>query len=248
MNMHVYIYDDFLDKPKYRRALNRIETRITDLGLSGKIIRLSVIKNIKEAITGEIRRGAKTIVIVGNNLSLNKIINSIVSPKERLEDRVVFAIIPVGANNEIAKALGMNNEEDACNTILARRIKKLDLGIANKTYFLAEAEIENKGTNVDIKKNYTISSHDNGRIYIINLLTLSNFINYAKVNPADGKLDLYIDGRGNNRGYFSIESVEIKNKEKPVIIDRCLQIACPVAVSPYDNQISLIVGKERSFK
>ena len=48
--MHVYIYDDYLAKGKYNKAINRMEIRITDLGLNGKILRLSGIKNVKAAI------------------------------------------------------------------------------------------------------------------------------------------------------------------------------------------------------
>ena len=45
--MYVYIYDDYLNKGRYNKAINRMEIRLTDLALNGKIIRLSGIKNIK---------------------------------------------------------------------------------------------------------------------------------------------------------------------------------------------------------
>mgnify|MGYP000966424279 FL=1 len=74
--MHVYIYDEHLNKAKYNRAINRLEIRLTDLGLNGKIIRLGGIKNIKATIQNEIKLGAKTIVAVGNNQTVNKPIST----------------------------------------------------------------------------------------------------------------------------------------------------------------------------
>jgi hypothetical protein len=76
--MHVYIYDDYLNKGKYHKVINRIEIRLTDLGLNGKIIRLGDIKNIKGTIQNEIKLGAKTIIAVGNNQTVNKIIGALV--------------------------------------------------------------------------------------------------------------------------------------------------------------------------
>ena len=38
--MHVYIYDSFLNHKKFEKIIARIETRVTDLGLNGKINRL----------------------------------------------------------------------------------------------------------------------------------------------------------------------------------------------------------------
>jgi len=42
--MHVYVYDSFLNQKKYDRILARLETRITDLGLNGKISILLIMK------------------------------------------------------------------------------------------------------------------------------------------------------------------------------------------------------------
>jgi len=62
--MNVYIYDDFLNKSKYNRAINRLEIKLTDLGLNGKIVRLGAIKNIHDAVEGEIKNGAKPLLLL----------------------------------------------------------------------------------------------------------------------------------------------------------------------------------------
>jgi hypothetical protein len=48
--MHIYIYDSFVNQKKYDSTTAKIETRITDLGLNGKIVRLGIIISVEEVI------------------------------------------------------------------------------------------------------------------------------------------------------------------------------------------------------
>ncbi len=107
--MNTYIYDDFLNKGRYRRALNKVEIRLTDLVLNGKIIRLGSIKNVKEVIQTEIKNGVKTIVAVGNNATANKVISAMITNKayDFFQKDVLFSIIPIGDNNSIATSFGI---------------------------------------------------------------------------------------------------------------------------------------------
>jgi len=145
--MHVYIYDDYLNKNKYNKIINRIEIRLTDLGLNGKIIRLGGIKNIKSAIQNEVRLGAKTIIAVGNNQTINKIIGAIIDNNiyGDFQKNTLLGIIPVGGDNSIAQSFGIKDEEEACNILLARRVEKIDLGLAGQHYFLNQAVIQSLG-------------------------------------------------------------------------------------------------------
>ena len=111
--MNIYIYDDYLNKSKYSRILNRVEIRLTDLGLNGKIIRLGAIKNIRDVIQNEIKNGAKTIVAVGNNQTVNKIIGSVIDNELYgfFQKNILFSIILIGEDNSIANSLGIKKEE-----------------------------------------------------------------------------------------------------------------------------------------
>ena len=132
--MHIYIYDDYVNTKKYDTILAKMETRITDLGLNGKIIRLGIMKNIFDAVENELKNEAKTIVAVGNNKTVNKIINAMINAeiKSDLEIKAPLGVIPLGEkNNSIAKALGIETPEDGCDILSARMIEKLDLGRAN---------------------------------------------------------------------------------------------------------------------
>lgn len=246
--MHVYIYDDYLVKTKYNKAINRMEIRITDLGLNGKILRLSGIKNIKAAIEGEIRLGAKTIVAVGNNETVNKIIGAIISADvyDEFQKNTVLGIIPIGDDTSIASSFGIKNEETACNILLARRVKKIDLGIVGNFYFLKQLKINSRGTILKLN-NFEIETADKGEINIINLLDHKKDY-LPNSSPHDGLLDVFIKGTKNDLSFISTKKVEIiNNQQQKLIVDEILEVDTPIEARVIKSAITVIVGKDRSF-
>lgn len=243
--MYVYIYDDYLNKGRYNKAINRMEIRLTDLALNGKIIRLSGIKNIKSAIQNEIRLGAKTIVAVGNNQTVNKIIGAIIEADiySDFQKNTLLGIIPIGSDNSIANSFGIKNEEDACNVLLARRIKKIDLGLIGDYYFLNEAEVQGKNTIIKLE-NYSLEPQERSVIKIINLL--SNQDNTIDSNPHDGLLDVYISSKRKDASLLRLDSFEIIS-EHNVLVDGVIEVKTPTSVSIARNKLNIIVGKNRSF-
>lgn len=254
-NMHVYIYNSFLDSKKYSTILAKIETRITDLGLSGKIIRLSVMKNIEEAVKNELGRGAKTIVAVGDDKTVNQVANAI------LGNPAPMGIIPIkNKNNEIGESLGISCEETACDVLAARRIEQIDVGLANNFCFLSNASITSGGTIIEINKNYTIETQEKSSIKIINLPTknITNPLPSDTVfNPKDGSLELCIftDKKNfwgtknfNKQSLIPVAILNIVNtKNTPLIIDGVLEISTPAFITVAQQKLNVIVGKNRVF-
>jgi len=229
----------------------RIETRITDLGLNGKISRLGLMKNIPDLVSNELRRGAKTIIAVGNDKTVNQVINSLAG------SRVPLGIIPIGReHNQIASALGVEPEEAACDVLSARRIINLDLGKANNQYFLTNAIIANQETIVEIDKNYSIEIMERGQVNIINMPANDQGLpENAKFNPQDGILELFIKTKQSKnflkkiigQSVFPFNKLTIINKHHPVILDGVVKISAPVEISAAGQMLNVIVGKERGF-
>jgi len=249
--MNIFIYDSFLNQKKYNRLLARLETRITDLGLNGKISRLSPTKNVQETINNELRLGAKTIIAVGNNRIVNQIINSLAG------SQVPLGIIPIGEDdNDIAKSLGIESLETACDILSARLLAKLDLGLANQTYFLSNIRINNQGTVIDMNKNYTIEIMGKGLVYIFNLIG-EQIKPPLKVKfiPDDGLLELVVntyDGKNffskrEHQSIFKIKKITIHNLKNHLILDGSIPLAAPVEISIAKRHLNLIVGKNRNF-
>lgn len=250
--MHVYIYDSFVNQKKYNNALAKIETRITDLGLNGKICRLGLMTKIQDTIQNEIKRGAKTLIVVGNDQTINQAVNVLAGSE------IPLGIIPVGDDdNLVAQALGIEPGAAACDTLSARRIERLDLGLANNYYFLTNAMITGKGTVVEINRNYSIEILDKGEIYITNLPPASkdSLPTRAKFDPQDGKLELYIKTEAKKKIFqkvidqsvFQFEKIIISNNDYPLLIDNAMKVDAPVEISIYKKALNVIVGKNRYF-
>ena len=249
--MNIFIYDNFLSEKKYNNTLSKIETRITDLGLNGKIVRLSLLKNIASSIDDEIKRGAKTLIAVGSNHTLSKVLNAICCSNHPEALKVPIFIIPVGKeNNEIANSLGILNFSDACEILSSRRIEELNTVKANNFYFLSEARINTVGTKIEIDKNYTIELIEKGNI-IINNLILNKKESPENVIclPGDDKIELFIKSKKEKiiKSVFSFDKIIIENKFKNLILDKSEEIRTPVNIELSSKKIRLIIGKNRSF-
>lgn len=245
--MHVYIYDDYLSKGKYHKTINRLEIRLTDLGLNGKIIRLGGIKNIKGSIQNEIKLGAKTIIAVGNNQTVNKIIGAIIDTDlyGDFQKKTLLGIIPIGDDNSIATSFGIKNEAEACNILLARRIEKIDLGLIGNHYFLNQACIQSLGTTLEID-NYSIETTEKGEIRIINLLSDKDAD--TKSNPHDGRLDIVIRTKRKDITYLTVKKLKITNQDNKLVIDGIMEIDTPAEVGIMKDRVNVIVGKNRMFE
>ena len=246
--MYYYLYDSRLKDKKYNNVIAKIETRLTDLGINGKINRLSFLKNINQIIAEEIKRGVKTIIIVGDDRTIGQVINLIA------DFNVTIGIIPIGPNNNIAKLLGLPPEEAACDTVSSRIIKKLDLGRINNYYFLTSLEIGGKNIILECDKNYIINLSEGNNI--INISNLNNSYNIIS-DPTDSKLNIFIENiqrkifRRNKStlSYFKNSAVRITgDKTVPIFLsDERKIVKTPAEVTIVPKKLKVIVGKRRYF-
>ena len=249
--MHVYIYDAFLNQGKYEKILTQIETRITDLGLNGKIARLGVMKNVSDLIDSELRRGAKTIIAVGNNSTIEQVLPNIV------DSDVPLGIIPVEKqNNSIADSLGIKNYEEACNILSARRMEKLDVGYLGNHYFVSSVQINSEGTLLDIESSYSIEADTSGKIFLVNLATDEiEFPETAYIDPKDSKLHLFIFSKSRKgflktvpaKSIIPFQKLTVYNKQGKIFVNDSFSMEAPVESGVLPLGLKVIVGKNRSI-
>lgn len=245
--MNVYIYDDFLNKSRYRRSLSKIEIRLTDLGLNGKIIRLGAIKDVKEAIRSEVKNGAKNIVAVGNNETINKTISALMGDKiyDFFKKEVLFSIIPVGDNNSIAESIGVKRGEEACNIILARRVESIDIAWAGKNIFFNKAELVSSSANLIIDDKYELEINKKINLQIVNISDRKNICNIEKINPQDQLLNIIINN-GKDSTLISSDNLKIHGEGR-LILDSCIEEEIPINIGLTKERVNMIVGKNRNF-
>ena len=248
--MYLYIYDSFLNDKKYTDLLVKIEKRITDLGIKGKIARLSVLKNMKELITDGVKEGVETVVAIGNNKTFAKVIN-IVADLD-----VTLGLIPVDNDNSIARTLGIPPKVLACDVLASRIIKKIDLGKINNYYFVNTAEIINGDVVIEYNDFKIEPTTNKNHIILYNFATNTAS---AASSPVDGVLEAVITPiKSGLLGSKKIAETVLpftkikigSNGEEQVSIltDEQIITKTPAEIKVVPQKLKVIVGSDRSFE
>ncbi len=252
--MYLYIYDQCASAKKNIKLLTNIEKKITDLGLNGQILRIKEIKKAESEIKKELKKGYKTIIVVGSDVMVNKTVNAITSfGLTGIGYKPALGVIPLDPKkNNIAGALGIKSPYEACDIILARRCVKISLGRINDLYFLSEIKIKRGDEQLEINNNFSIKVKRPSTMRII------NFSLGISANPGDEQLDLYIYTKRPgpftlfkknkvDQSYFPLKKLTIKNKRASFLIDHSRSLKSPASVSISGQKLNLIVGKNRNF-
>lgn len=247
--MYIYLYDNFLRQKKFDATIKAIETRLTDFGIAGKIVRLQPFTTPEAVIDEERKRGATTAVIVGNDATFGRIISRAATSE------MLFGYIPIGAENSIAEVLGIPEGVTACDVLSRRRKLKLDIGwIANRNrFFISSLYIPPALITVVYDERFQVSSR-NGKME----LTVSNLDpQHARVHPQNGKLEAYIrplSRQGIFREVYE-EPSTFPFEEMIVTGDRTFAVEADgtitkekkIVIRLAKKKIEVIVGKERKF-
>lgn len=247
--MFFYLYDNFLQDRKYHNDLNQIETRLANLGIQGRSEKITILKNIPDATRLAIKRGADTVIAIGNDQTIVKLLPSVV------ETNTTLGLIPVGPHQTMAHVLGVPIGATACEVVSRRIVRRLDLGLVNSQYFLTS--LEAPGTVIaacDGKYNVT-SLDQSGRISLMNF---QNELSHGR--PDDGVLELVISPghghlawrafhRAQPGSVFTVKSVKFTSAGGPInmLLDGQITIKTPVIVKVAAKKLRVIVGKNRQF-
>jgi len=254
---YVYLYDTFLQDKQYHGILESIERRLHDFEISGKIVRMTSFTNPRLLAEEEIKKGAKTIIMVGNDDTLVRVL------LKAADLDVTFGFLPVGLKkNHFAKVLGLPLNEKACDVIAARKIEKLDYGVINqKNFFLCYLYIPEARVKISCDDNFALSSSkDKWEMAIANLLPPPFASDKFVLHPQDGKMELYL--RTKTGGLFS-HFVNKQEKKPSIFFFKKLSIKSEKAMSVVADgrelhevslnievnkaKLALIVGKTRQF-
>lgn len=180
--MYCYVYDDFLQDRRYERDLSLIETRLTDLGIAGKIARLALFRDAHELIRDEIRNGATTIVAVGNDRTLRKALDAVSDTK------TIVALLPVGPQGVLAGLLGMPLGVASCDVLSARIVEELDCGEVNGRRFVQAVRGEESVFTARTKE-YVLTPLKKASVEVRNLAEPDDA---GTQSPVDARLSLIV--------------------------------------------------------
>jgi diacylglycerol kinase family enzyme len=130
--MYYYIVDgNRISTKEFERVQSDLYSSISEYHISGEIVRVTGIRTVKQLVETAFFHQAKTIVAVGNDETLNEVID-LVKGRE-----TTIGYIPL-VKTELSEVLGIPDVAQACKFLAVRRVETLDLGIINEKYFLSK--------------------------------------------------------------------------------------------------------------
>lgn len=258
---YTYVYDSFVTDKRHERLLSRVETRLTDLGISGRIERLTMFKNIGEIVADAADQGCETIVAVGNDETVGRLIDAIG------EHGMAFGVIPLGDGpHEIAGMLGVEEGVEACNILSRRVLQTVDLGRINDHYFLSSVRIPRTRAAISCNGQYSVIPTEDNEVQVCNLAAMSvNAGGEATFSsPRDGYLETVFQPSP-RRGFFSklfraaeplppptivpVRTLTVKHHQPVTVIRDGQRLSSSVLnIEILPKRLRVITGKTRKFE
>ncbi|MFH1412931.1 MAG: diacylglycerol kinase family protein [bacterium] len=246
--MHTYIYDSFVSHKKYVSIINQLETRLTDLGVSGRVCRLSKLRSLTDIVKQELRRNPKTLVVVGNDWIVHQVIGLMIN------FHIPLGVVPIGDEKDSKIAAGLGIDLKSAPQILsARRIIDMDIGEVNKKIFLRNIAFTTENVKIDINGDYTIRI-GKANMEIINFLPDKEGYTGKNPNPEDGKLNLLINKRESgifkkeeSQSAICFKKIEIDGVYSEVNLDNVARASSLEQIGVMKKALKMIVGKDRCF-
>lgn len=248
--MYLYLVDQFVADRRAQTLLDRVESRLNELGIRGRIQRLSVLKNARELIAEGVKRGATTVVAVGDDRTVSKMVTTVA------EYGATFGLIPIGPHQDIAGFLGLPVGIEACDVLSRRIIETVDLGRVNDRYFLLSLDTPSAHFQLECDGQYRVTPA------AASSLSIRNFGTAARPSdPRDGRLEAVI-GPGSRRGVFSslfrragesssvlpFKRLTITTPEPLALtLDGQTIVKTPATIEATPKRLKVIVGKDRKF-
>ncbi len=245
--MYVYAYDDFLQDRRYERDLSLIETRLTDLGITGNVVRLGFYRDPLQVLKHEIQKGAKTIVAVGNDRTLEKVLNAVE------ETKTVVGYLPVTPENPMAELLGLPQGVQACDMLSARLIEEMDIGEVNNQRFLHSATFDGTGCVMMCEDRYSVTPLRKATFEVVNLTGQDPDV--GVISPSDGMLTLVtrlprfsLLSRKVDIGKIPFRSAHVfAPKPIKIQVDTATFQAQEFTFKALPGRLRVITGKQRKF-
>jgi len=195
-----------------------MEVMLTDFGIAGKILRIQNYTDSKAIIEDEIKRGAKTVVIVGNDATFGQVLSRSATCD------CTFGFLPIGSNNTIAEVLGIPIGLGACAVLSRRRKELLDIGWMNNRYFVSQLHVLPAKIDVIYDERFKASANGKMEVVVCNLQPF--FWKQDKkdkenriVHPQDGKLEAFLRPLTKKRWWgYKYEEPSIFPFEEMIII------------------------------
>ncbi|MDO8618259.1 MAG: hypothetical protein Q7N87_05250 [Candidatus Uhrbacteria bacterium] len=244
-----YIYDDFLSDRRFEREISILETELASRGVEGQVARLAMFRSARETIIDLACAGAKNIVFVGNDKTVEKMMWFLP------DVGVTVGYIPLTKPAHIGTLLGIPMGLSAVDVLAARLVETIDVGKLDDRYFLTEVIVPATVASLEVEGQYRVSPAVGGAIAVRNLGSVSGKIPVA-ADPKDGWLEAIIQTRVNGDrwlGKSPLDETTIRLKRGTIISKEPIDVfmdghtvnGFSFKLSIVPNKLKVITGKGR---
>lgn len=248
--MYYYIYDAFVQHKEYVKDLAAIENRLADFGITGNIGRLSLFRDAGELVKDEVKRGAKTIVAVGDDATIRKVIDAVIA------SRATLAVIPLGKSKLFGRLFGIPSGAAAVDVLAKRRVISVDVGKINGKSFLSRVCIPAGDFQVTCDGSFQLQSYSPGDLQIRNMGWVGVQSESEDLgDPHDGLLEAVIDAPSGGawlkksslkRSMFPVRKLIVEGtKPIPAFVDEEKYAHARLEVTIIPKRLRVVVGRER---
>lgn len=256
--MFFYFYDTFVTDRAYASILTAVESRVIELGINGRVEKLTPLRNMKELLEDGIKHGAHTIVVVGNDTTFVRALSIIAT------HAVVLGYIPFPGATALGTICGLGSGTAACDVLSRRIIAQMNLAKVNQSYFLGSLAVNHaKGIAIECDDCYTITPQaDDTDVLIENFGSISKPPEPNQTYEKHAKLQLQIQPVKIKKGLFaknivpllptraSANKITLTHSDQPLtaVIDGEIKLKTPLTIALKPKQLKMIVGKERLIR
>lgn len=240
--MYYYI----LEPPKnvkLRRFQQKIKDILGDLGIAGETVLPSPARTVEELCEIGISKGYSTIVAVGSEKHINKVVSAI------LVGEVVLGAIPTDESQKIYQIIGTSNIRSSCLSLKYRKIASLDVGeISPSQYFITPVEIHREnpfGLKIEFK-DYGVEAQCTDLILTPKMqLYLKNSFQKELVGK---KFLKWLFGQQNKDDYSSFfhgRKLRVETSEPlPLTINSEVVAKTPISAKTLPGALKIIVSRD----
>lgn len=144
--MYYYIVNPNAGNRNFASIQAKLKARLRQLDIDGEFAKTLDAGDAAEITHKALRQGAKTIVVIAGDKTVNEVITAI---DQSGRSSTSIGIIPIGHNNTLAEAIGVHDWQQACEVLAARRLRAFRLMHINDHNFIHSCKLEAKTTPVN---------------------------------------------------------------------------------------------------
>lgn len=137
--MYYYIVNPDKKSSQFYSIEDKFKNKLKQLGIDGDMSKALYEKDTAKITRSAIKQGAQTIVVIGNDKTVNEVVSAIDSTGKT---SIAIGFIPIDGGNTFTKLFGITDWEQACEVLSSRRLYNFQLIYLNDNPFLNYCKIE----------------------------------------------------------------------------------------------------------